>query len=127
MQRNVAVFLVGTLGFAVGCESPVNPLGPTSSQVAPPGALAQRVPQLGCPPAFDLGALTFPQFLELPKIQAGLAKGVYDEGSLAALFSVIDKNGDGMICVQTSENQPNPAAGWQFQYNSVDNNAPAGN
>jgi hypothetical protein len=124
MQRHLAVFLVGTLGFAAGCDSSLNPVGPTSPQVHPPGALAQGKPQLGCPPASDLGAFTFPEFLELPNIQAGLAEGVYDEASLAALFSTIDKNGDGMVCAQSitpSGKLPNPASGWQFLYNAVDN------
>jgi hypothetical protein len=123
MQRHLAVFLVGTLGFAAGCDSSLNPVGPTSPQVHPPGTLAQGKPQLGCPLAFDLGALTFPEFLELPNIQAGLAEGVYDEASLAASFYAVDKNGDGMICAQTSGKLPNPASGWQFLYNAVDNNA----
>ena len=129
MQRHLAVFLVGTLGFAAGCDSSRNPVGPTSPQVHPLGTLAQGKPELGCQPAFDLGALTFPEFLELPKIQAGLAAGVYDEASLAAIFNAIDQNGDGMNCAQSvtpSGKLPNPASNWQFQYNIVDNNASVG-
>jgi hypothetical protein len=45
-------------------------------------AEARGKPSYGCSPGFDLGALTLEQGLELPRIEAGLAAGAYDEAAL---------------------------------------------
>ena len=84
-------------------------------------------PAFGCPPSFDLGALTLEQALDLPRIEAGLAAGAYDQGFVESVFASFDKNGDGLVCHQDvfgiAEERPNPASLWQYLYNLVDNNA----
>jgi hypothetical protein len=92
-------------------------------------AEARGKPSYGCSPGFDLGALTLEQGLELPRIEAGLAAGVYDEAALESKFNAVDHNGDGLICFQDffaiAGERPNPASLLQFNYNVVDNNASA--
>jgi hypothetical protein len=93
--------------------------------VVPQDARAGK-PRNVCPPGFDLGGLTFEEALQLPNTQAGLAAGIYDEATLAQAFDSIDANGDDVICFQSipaSGTTPNPASGWQFFNNTVDNNA----
>jgi hypothetical protein len=77
----------------------------------------------GCAPAFDLGALTFSESLNLPRIQAGLAAGAFTTSDLEALFDGIDHNGDGAICFQDLGALNGGAGIWEFFYNGVDNNA----
>jgi hypothetical protein len=54
----------------------------------------------GCPPAFDLGGLTLPETLALPRIQAGLAAGVYTVEDHTAVFNSVDHNDNGVFCFQ---------------------------
>jgi hypothetical protein len=65
----------------------------------------------------------------VPRIEAGLAAGVYDEAALESKFNAVDHNGDGLICFQDffaiARERPNPASLLQFNYNVVDNNASA--
>lgn len=82
----------------------------------------------GCPPGFDLGAVTAEQGLLLPRIQAGIAAGAYTAEQAAAVFSGIDRNGDGVICVKdvaTLTNEKALGAESQYLYNGVDDNASA--
>jgi hypothetical protein len=94
--------------------------------VAP--AHADRRPALACPPAFDLGALTAEQRLALPRVQAGLAAGLYTRDDvLVVIQHRVDKNGNGLICVQDTPGAAHAAApsAWPYSYNLVDDNAAA--
>ena len=77
----------------------------------------------GCAPGFDLGGLTLGQGLALPRVQAGLAAGVFDVAGLTAGFNKFDHNGDGVLCFKDVGALNDGAAFWQFSYNIVDNNA----
>ena len=54
----------------------------------------------GCAPGFDLGGLTMEQGLALPRVQAGLAAGVFDLAGLSAQFNKVDHNGNGVPLLQ---------------------------
>jgi hypothetical protein len=77
----------------------------------------------GCPPAFDLGGLTLPETLALPRIQAGLAAGVYTVEDHTAVFNSVDHNANGVICFQDVGALNGGASIWQYFYNVVDDNA----
>jgi hypothetical protein len=77
----------------------------------------------GCPPAFDLGGLTLPETLALPRIQAGLAAGVYTVEDHTAVFNSVDHNENGVICFQDVGALNGGASIWQYFYNVVDDNA----
>jgi hypothetical protein len=77
----------------------------------------------GCPPAFDLGGLTLPETLALPRIQAGLAAGVYTVEDHTAVFNSVDHNDNGVICFQDVGALNGGASIWQYFYNVVDDNA----
>jgi hypothetical protein len=80
----------------------------------------------GCPPAFDLGGLTFPETLDLPRIQAGLAAGAYTVEDHVAVFNSVDHNANGVVCfkdVAALNDGAGDASGWQYLYNLVDDNA----
>jgi hypothetical protein len=92
--------------------------------LAAPSAVAGGRAGYGCSPGFDLGAITFDQSLSLPRVQAGLAAGVYDEADLVSAFNATDKNGDGVICVQDLGALTGDAGGnFTYVYNVVDDNA----
>ena len=67
--------------------------------LAATGASGQGKPASTCPPAFG-GPLTFEQHLALPRTQAALEAGLVTVGDLQAAFSSIDRNANGLICVQ---------------------------
>jgi hypothetical protein len=77
----------------------------------------------GCPPAFDLGGLTLPETLTLPRIQAGLDAGVYTVEDHIAVFTSVDHNNNGVICFQDVGALNGGASIWQYFYNVVDDNA----
>jgi hypothetical protein len=78
----------------------------------------------GCPTGFDLGALTNDQGLALPRVQAGLAAGVFDVGGLTAYFNKVDHNGDGVVCFKdVGALNGGGQAIWAYAYNIVDDNA----
>jgi len=89
--------------------------------VSPAGAGGQA--GYGCPVGFDLGGLTQEQGLALPRIQAGLAAGVFDVVDLTAGFNKVDHNGDGVVCVKDVGALNGGQAIWAFTYNIVDDNA----
>jgi hypothetical protein len=91
----------------------VAPLGP---------AVAGGRAGYGCPPAFDLGGLTLPETLTLPRIQAGLA-GAYTVEDHTAVFNSVDHNANGVICFQDVGALNGGASIWQYFYNVVDDNA----
>ena len=66
-------------------------LVPATSAVADP-------PQ--CPTGYNLGPQTFEQRLLDPKVQAALAAGVITIEQGQAIFSAVDENGNGVVCVQ---------------------------
>jgi hypothetical protein len=77
----------------------------------------------GCPPAFELGGLTLPETLALPRIQAGLAAGAYTVEDHTAVFNSVDHNENGVICFQDIAALNGGASFWQYFYNVVDDNA----
>lgn len=91
--------------------------------LAPQTAYAGK-PSDTCPPGFDLGGLTVEQALQLPRIKAGLAAGVYTEEDLAAFYDSTDTNGNGLICFQSGPPvAPNPMSVVTYAYNVVEDNA----
>lgn len=83
-------------------------------------------PETGCPVGFNEGALTLEQRLALPLVQAGLAAGAYTVEGLQAITAFIDKNQNGLVCVQVIEvrlDRAAAASGWQYFANVVDDNA----
>jgi hypothetical protein len=98
-------------------------LAVAAALLAAPTAGAGGQAGSGCPPAFGLGGLTLDQSLALPRIQAGLAAGVYDVATLTSVFNATDKNGDGVICFQDVGALNGGAGGFTYAYNIVDNNA----
>jgi len=65
---------------------------------AAPVASSSPPEQVGCPPGYGLGALTFEETLELPRFQAALEAGVFTEEGLATGFADFDANGNGILC-----------------------------
>jgi hypothetical protein len=86
-------------------------------------ALAGGRAGYGCPPAFDLGGLTLPETLALPRIQAGLAAGAYTVEDHNAVFNSVDHNANGVICFKDVAALNGGASIWQYFYNVVDDNA----
>ena len=95
--------------------------------LAAPSAGAGGQGGFGCSNGAELGGVTFDQMLLLPRIEAGLAAGVYDEASNATFFATVDKNGDGVICVKTGPvgTSANDHLHWLYYYNFVDDNSAA--
>ena|SRR5436305_5263232 len=93
--------------------------------LAAPSARAGGQAGYACSPGFDLGGVTSQQFVNLPRNQAGLAAGAYDQSSLASKFNTLDHNGDGVICVKDVATLNGDAGPWQYFYNTVDDNASA--
>ena len=84
-----------------------------AAAMAPMSAGATGKPSYGCGQGFNLGALTYDQYLLLPGIRAGLMH--------------FDHNNNGVVCAQS-------VPGWQisnkpfavYMYNVVDDNASTG-
>lgn len=92
--------------------------------VGPLGAAEGGKPSYGCPPAFNLGSMTLAEFVALPRSQAAIDAGLVSPEELLAGLSPIDKNANGLVCVQLShglEVSSSPAA--PYSYNVVDDNA----
>jgi hypothetical protein len=79
----------------------------------------------GCPPSFGVGAVTLQQFIDLPRHQAGLQAGAFDEGFLVSVFNKINHNGDDLVCAEDVAALNGGASFWQYVYNVVDDNASA--
>jgi hypothetical protein len=112
-KRSATISVGYGLLAAAACAAPAN---------------ADRQPAFACPPAFDLGALTAEQRLALPRVQAGLAAGLYTRDDvLIVIQHRADKNGNGLICVQDTPGAAHAAApsAWPYSYNLVDDNAAA--
>jgi hypothetical protein len=89
--------------------------------VSPAGAGGQA--GYGCPSGFDLGGLTNDQGLALPRVQAGLAAGVFDVAGLTAYFNKVDHNGNSVVCFKDVGALNGGQAIWAYAYNIVDDNA----
>ena len=104
-RRRLLVFaVVGALGAFLLVASPV-----TAGKA-----------ELGCPPSFDIGAVTLQESLALPRLQAGLDAGAFTASDIAALFVAIDHSGDGVLCFKDM-GALTDASHWQYFYNGVDN------
>ena len=77
--------------------------------------------ELGCAPAFDIGAVTLEEALALPRLREGLEAGAFTASDIAALFVAIDHNGDGVLCFKDVGALNDGASHWQYFYNGVDN------
>jgi hypothetical protein len=105
---------------AIGFSAALAALGAAT----PAGAGGQA--GFGCSPGFDVGAVTWEQYVNLPRNQAGVAAGKYTEDDLKSTkFDPTDLNGDGVICVKDVAAQVGSGATpiWQYFYDIVDNNA----
>ena len=71
---------------------------PLVLSVAPLSPAVAAASRSGCAPGFDLGGLTFPETLDLPRIQAGLAAGAYTLEDHTAVFNSVDHNANGVVC-----------------------------
>ncbi len=81
-------------------------------------------PSNTCPPGFNLGALTFQQWLALPRTQAEIRDEVATVEQILAGLAGVDKNGNGVVCGQLSRGlEVGNAPGMQYIYNVVDDNA----
>jgi hypothetical protein len=121
-RRTAVKHVVATL--AIGFVTALAFLGAAT----PAGAGGQA--GFGCSPGFDVGAVTWQQYLTLPRNQAGLSAGQYTEHDLRSKkFDPTDLNGDGVICVKDVAAQVGSGATpiWQYFYDIVDNNATVSN
>lgn len=98
-------------------------LAVSAALLAAPSAGAGGQAGYGCPPGFDVGGVTLTQFLNLPRHQAGLAAGAFDEEFLLSVFGKVDHNGDGVICAKDVASLNGGVSFWQYVYNLADNNA----
>ena len=89
------------------------------------GGAAGGKPSYGCPPGFNLGAVSFADYPELERTAAAINAGLTTEQEvLAHLADRVDKNGNEVVCVQLSQGKiegNNPFG--EFFYNLADDNA----
>lgn len=92
----------------------------------PAGAAGQ--PAKECPAGFNLGALTFQEMLEHPKVQAALADGVTTVEQVLVVNAFVDNNGNGVLCVQDilQRGAAAPVSGSEYALVFVDDNAAVG-
>lgn len=90
---------------------------------APAGADGK--PMKACPAGFNLGALTFAKILQLPKLQAALAAGVTTLERVQEVHAFVDKNSNGVLCVQdiAQRGKASPVSGSLYAVVLVDDNA----
>jgi len=112
---------VGSFGVARAHVAVV--LSAVAALVGVTGAEAGGHAGFGCPTGFDVGAVTLQEYLNLPRHQAGLQAGAYDEAFLLSAFT--DRNGDGLVCAKDVAAQNGGASFWQYVYNIADDNASA--
>ncbi|HEX7309775.1 MAG TPA: hypothetical protein VF232_01235 [Gaiellaceae bacterium] len=90
----------------------------------PTGAFGDGKPGYGCPPGFNLGALTFDEWIALPRTQAAIEAGLTTADDVRAGLAASDKNGNGMVCAQLSHGfEVNNRPLGQYFYNLSDDNA----
>ena len=91
-----------------------------------PGSASASKPGYGCGAGFNLGALSYQQYLLLPGTQAALDQGLASEEGILGGLTHFDHNGNGVVCVQS-------VPGWlisnkpfaTYLYNVVDDNSSA--
>jgi hypothetical protein len=76
---------------------------------APASAGADGKPSYGCGQGFNLGALTYAEYLLLPGTQAALDQGLVSEETIRAGLVRVDHNANGVICTQS-------VPGWQISH-----------
>lgn len=92
--------------------------------LATAGGAAAGKPSYGCPPGFNLGAVSFADYLELERTAAAINAGLVTEQEVLGFLAGLDKNANGAVCVQLSRGKiegNNPFG--EFFYNLVDDNA----
>ena len=99
-------------------------VGGVLALMVPSAALAQGKPAEGCGPGFDLGPMSYGEFIGLPREQAGIEAGVFTEESLTTALATIDVNDNQMVCVQFSNGYQTRSSsgpdGKAYYYNVVD-------
>jgi hypothetical protein len=92
--------------------------------LAPLAAAGSDKPSYGCPPGFNLGSVTFAEYLALPRTQAAINDGLATSEQILAALAPIDKNANGSVCVQLSQGgEVNSRPFAEYIYNVVDDNA----
>jgi hypothetical protein len=95
-----------------------------AAALAPLGAAGPGKPSYGCPPGFNLGSVTFADYLALPRTRAAIADGLATSEQILAGLVRIDKNANGSVCVQLSHGgEVNSRPFAEYFYNVVDDNA----
>ena len=90
----------------------------------PSGALGDGKPSYGCPPGFNLGAVTFDEWIALPRTQAAIEAGLTTSDDVRAGLEAGDRNGNGVVCAGLPHGFEvgNRPLG-QYFYNLSDDNA----
>jgi hypothetical protein len=57
-------------------------------------------PSNGCPPGFNLDAVTFAEWLALPRTQAAINDGIATAEQIVAGLVAVDKNENGVVCAK---------------------------
>ena len=92
--------------------------------LAPLAAAGSGKPSYGCPPGFNLGSVTFAEYLVLPRTQAAINVGLVTPEQILASLASVDTNANGSICVQLSHGgEVNSRPFAEYIYNVVDDNA----
>ncbi len=92
----------------------------------PAAANAAGKPGNGCPPGMNLGRMTYAQFVDLPRIQAGIEAGAFTADDVNAGSATIDQNGNGYVCAQLSNGFQQNGPYSQYYYNETDDNSSKG-
>jgi hypothetical protein len=88
------------------------------------GAGVAAKPTYGCGPGFNLGAYRFSDYLLLPRTKAAIDQGLVTEEIILGGLSFVDRNTNGVVCVQLSEGfEVSSKPFVQYMYNIVDDNA----
>jgi hypothetical protein len=95
-----------------------------AAMLGPLGAAEGGKPSYGCPPGFNLGSVTFAEYLALPRNQAVINDGLATADEILAGVATIDKNANGSLCVQLNHGLEVSATPFgAYFYNVVDDNA----
>lgn len=126
-RRKVGPMLIAVWLLACG-SAPAGAAEGVDLTVAAASSSANGRPEVVCPEGFNLGALTLEERLQLPKVQAGLDAGIYTVEDIIAVTEFLDRNANGLLCVQDITERLEKAAeasGWAYHANVVDDNAAA--
>ncbi len=92
--------------------------------LAAAGGAVGGKPGYGCPPGFNLGVVSFGDYLELERTAAAISAGLTTRAEVLGFLAGLDRNATGVVCVQLSRGKTegnNPFG--EFFYNVVDDNA----